>query len=140
MGHGPAQQVAITEEIADLFFEMQEHILEGGRRLVLVEDLIFSRYIAHDDYWRLCLASAPSPAFHIALFFGCNFCAIATGGDGRPTGLQFDVTGDGSRDGSVQAARVFRLCWNRHVSDGRVANVVLDVIGGLVRRIGPEFP
>src|SRR5262245_57582314 len=119
---------------------MREHLLEGWRRLVLGEDLIFSRCVAHDDYWRLCLASAPPPAFHIALFFACNFWAITAGGDGRPARLQFDVAGNGCRYGSVQDARVFRLRRNRHVSDSRVVHVVPYVIDGLVRGAGPEFP
>src|SRR5262249_27680908 len=102
MGHGPAQQVAVTEEVSDLFFEMREHLLEGARRAVRVEDLIFSRCVDHDNYWRLCLASTTFPAFNSALFFGCSFCAvcaIAAGGDSGPARLQFDVAGNGCQIG-----------------------------------------
>ena len=141
MGHGPAQQPAIAEEISYLFLEMRKHLLEGGRRLVRIKDLVFSRCVAHDDYWRLCLASAPLLAgFHTGLFFGRSFYAIAAGDAGRPARLQFDGAGNCRRDRTVQAARVIRLRRDRHVGDGRVVCVVLDVIGGLVRRVGPEFP
>src|SRR5882672_12897840 len=110
MGHSPAQQFAITEEISDLFFEMREHFLEGGRRLVRVVCLIFSRYVAHHDYWRLCLTSATSPAFHSAFFVGCGFGAIADGGNGRPARLQFVCAGGWRRrGGSVQTASVLGL-------------------------------
>jgi hypothetical protein len=140
MGHSPAQQFAIAEEVSDLLFELREHILEGGRRLIRVECLIFSRCVDHDDYCRLCLTPATLlGAFRSSLFLGCGFGAIATGRDGRSARLQFDVSGNGCGR-SVQTARVFRLRRNRHVSDGRISRVALDVIGGFVRRIGPEFP
>src|SRR5262245_52280806 len=119
---------------------MRKHLLEGGRRLVLGEYLIFSRYVAHDDYWRLYLTSAPLPsatAFHSGLFIGW---AIAAGDAGRRARLQLDGAGSGRRDGPVQTARVFRLRRDRHVGDSRVVHVVLDVFGGLVRRVGTEFP